>query len=87
MALAPFIMLATALATNVVQFEDVSKKASCIMECDCARSWAIGAALIYLLAIQSAFKSGKKALPKSEDAVAPPVSPIVPKTGKAAKAA
>ena len=86
-ALAPVLLLGAALLMGAVQWEDVAKKASCVMECDCARSYAIGFGLVWLLAISSALKSGPAPLPK-DAVVPPPVPEIVDAKGKvAAKAA
>ena len=85
--LAPFLLLAAALLLGAVEMEQVKKFSSCVASCDCARSYAIGGAAVWLLAIQAAAKSGPKAPPKDVP-VAPPVPPIATTAaGKAAKAA
>ena len=85
--LAPFMAVAAALAVGAVQFDQLAEKASCVASCSCLRSYAIGAAALWLLAMQAALKSGVKMPPKSDEQSAPPV-PAIDASGKvAAKAA
>ena len=73
--MAPFLALAMAIAVGATTLEAVTEKASCVMECSCACNYAIGAAALWVLAMQSAYKSGPVSLPKSEEAVPPTVMP------------
>ena len=60
-------------AIGATTLEAVGEKASCVMECNCACNYAIGAAALWVLAMQSAYKSGPVSLPKSEEAGPPPM--------------
>ena len=71
--MAPFLALAMAIAIGATTLEVVGEKASCVMECNCACNYAIGAAALWVLAMQSAYKSGPVSLPKSEEAGPPPM--------------
>ena len=63
----------------------VRKMASCVAECDCARSYAIGGAMVWAIAIQAAMRTGKEPLPKTEKASLPvPQIPAGKVAGKAA---
>lgn len=75
LAAAPFVLLLAALATGVTDVSTVIQKATCIADCDCARSYAIGAALVWMLGIQSVWRgAGGTRLPaKSEQSTTPPV--------------
>ena len=81
----PFFCVAMALAMGAVQFEELTKMASCVAECDCARSYAIGGAMVWAIAIQAAMRTGKEPLPKTEKASLP--VPQIPAGKVAAKAA
>ena len=87
-ALAPLLCLATALALGAVEFEQLRKTAECVASCECMRSYAIGAAVLWLLAIQGAMRSGAKTPPKSDEPLAAPPMPEMDLSKKlAAKAA
>ena len=87
--LAPFLCVAMALAVGAVEYEQLSNTWSCVYNCACTRSYAIGALALWLLAMQAALRSGAKAPPKSDKAAAaPPPVPELDANGKvAAKAA
>jgi len=89
-ALAPFVVVALVVGFGYVSSAQLSEKASCVMECQCARSYVIGALALWALGIQAALKSAPKAPPKdgeAECATDKAPLPTVPKGKVAAKAA
>ena len=86
-ALAPFLLCAAAIAFGAVELEQVTEKVSCVMSCQCARSYAIGGVLLWIGAMQAALKSGTKSLPKSDESISPPMPELDSKGKVAAKAA
>eukprot|EP00322_Chrysochromulina_rotalis_P004127 CAMPEP_0115850400 /NCGR_PEP_ID=MMETSP0287-20121206/11945_1 /TAXON_ID=412157 /ORGANISM="Chrysochromulina rotalis, Strain UIO044" /LENGTH=98 /DNA_ID=CAMNT_0003304397 /DNA_START=83 /DNA_END=379 /DNA_ORIENTATION=- len=63
----PLLVLGVAIYFSAITFEDVAQKATCIASCACARNYAIGGFVLYLLAIKAAFNSGSaRTLPKDE---------------------
>ena len=85
--LAPFFALFMALATGMTEMAAVVEKVSCISECDCARSYAIGGVLVWLLAIQGVWRgSGDSSASKPFQSTAPPAT-LDAKGRVAAKAA
>lgn len=89
-ALSPALAVGAAIYTGAVEWETVRSSAECVMSCDCARSYAIGGALLWAILVQKVLRSGseesKEPLPKSSEATALP-TPEATKGGVAAKAA
>lgn len=52
--LAPVALLACAIAAGWVESAGLVAKARCVMECSCARSYAIGGAALWALAVRHA---------------------------------
>ena len=74
------------LRSNEARCRDKDAIAHSVLASCHAQSYAIGAAAVWLLAIQAAWRSGPKAPPKGD--VAPPPVPVLDSNGKvAAKAA
>ena len=72
-ALAPFLLLAAAVAGGYVEAAKVQEMAGCVASCECARSWAIGGAFLYFMAIKQCLKTGT--VPKEgEKEKLPPVA-------------
>ena len=82
--LAPFLCTAMAIGAGMIEFEQVTKFANCVAECDCARSYAIGGVVVWLIAMQGAMKSVK---PEKLEVNAPPLPELTPEGKVAAKAA
>ena len=88
LALAPFLLLACALAAGYTEMAELTKMAECVGSCQCARGYAVGAVALWVLGIQYLLKSGEApTLPKGETAATSPPVELDSKGKVAAKAA
>ena len=69
LAAAPFVLLAAALATGLLSYDALARSADCVMSCQCARSYALGALAVWMYGIQRLYTSA----PPPTKAAMPPV--------------
>ena len=69
LAVAPFVLLAASLVTGLLSWEQLAQSAECVMSCQCARSYAIGALIAWAYGMQRLYKSA----PLPPKAAMPPV--------------